>query len=312
MQKFDPVGLIAVDKMGGKVLFVEPETWKTLSVLDDFAPVPHELFVMPDRKLAFIPIYGPGTHSRNPNPGHLLAMIDLTTRRHIGDIDLSPHLGPHGIQLAPDGMIYLTCETSGAVVVIDPVRRTMVESIATGSTNSHRLAILPDGSKLYTENEEDGTLSVIDIRTRKLTHQIKAPKPLNGIAVSPDGKTIVAVEDERPVLILIDTARDVVTGEVELEGHSRSAQIARYSPDGRHLLVTSSRAGLATLMDPDFRNQTTFQTDAGPMDACFHPDGMRCFIANQRDGTVTIVDLETRRVSGSFNAGTGCETLGFF
>jgi YVTN family beta-propeller protein len=312
VQKFDPAGLIAVDKMGGKVLFVEPESWKTQIVLDDFAPVPHELFIMPDRKLAFIPIYGPGVHSRNPNPGHLLAMVDLTTRRHIGDIDLSPHLGPHGIQLAPDGMIYVTCETTGVVVLIDPERRAMVDTIATDSTNSHRLAILPDGSRLYTENEEDGTLSVIDLGTRKLIRKVAMPRPLAGIAVSPDGKTIVAVDDGKPALVLVDTARDVPVDEVELKDHPRGAQIARYSPDGNHLLVTSSRAGLATLLDPDFRRQTTFQTGVGPMDSCFHPDGERCFIANQRDGTVTIVDLKERRVSGSFNAGIGCETLGFF
>jgi hypothetical protein len=38
----------------------------------------------PDRTTAFAPIYGDGRHGANPNPGQLVAVIDLATRRHIG------------------------------------------------------------------------------------------------------------------------------------------------------------------------------------------------------------------------------------
>jgi hypothetical protein len=39
----------------------------------------------------------------------------------------------------------------------------------------------------YTENEEDGTVSVIDLPGRKLLGKIKTPLPLAGIAISADG-----------------------------------------------------------------------------------------------------------------------------
>jgi DNA-binding beta-propeller fold protein YncE len=39
----------------------------------------------------------------------------------------------------------------------------------------------------YTENEEDGTVSVIDLPGRKLLGKIKTPRPLAGIAISADG-----------------------------------------------------------------------------------------------------------------------------
>ena len=41
-------------------------------------------------------------------------------REHISTIDLRPYIAPHTLKLGPDGLIYLTCENSAVVVVIDP------------------------------------------------------------------------------------------------------------------------------------------------------------------------------------------------
>src|SRR4051812_8725139 len=153
MRTPDARGLIAVDKMGGKVLFLDPVSNETTLVLDDFERVPHELLVDRETATAYVPIYGDGIHGRNPHPGHLLSIIDLTQRRHVADIDLSPYVSPHGMLIGPDGLLYVTCENSGVVVLIDRVRRAVVAAIETGSSNAHRLAIAPDGRRLYTENE---------------------------------------------------------------------------------------------------------------------------------------------------------------
>src|SRR5499433_1789439 len=189
-------GVIAVDKMGGKVLFLDPDTYETTQVLDDFEPLPHELLVAPQSLTAYVPIYGDGIHGRNPNPGHLLSVVDLVTRRHVADVDLSPYVAPHGLQLGPDGLLYVTCENSAVVALVDLQARKLVGAIETGSTNAHRLTIAPDGSRLYTENEEDASISVIDLPARKLLRQAATPHPLAGLAISPDGQLLVAVDDQ--------------------------------------------------------------------------------------------------------------------
>jgi DNA-binding beta-propeller fold protein YncE len=71
------------------------------------------------------------------------------------------------------------------VAVIDRDRNEVVDAIDSGSTNGHRLIIAPDGERLYTENEEDATVSVIDLPRRKLLGKIATPRPLAGIAISP-------------------------------------------------------------------------------------------------------------------------------
>src|SRR5499427_1555331 len=222
-------GMIAVDKMGAKVLFLNPVTYETEVVLEGFPRTVHELLVVPDTGLAYVPIFGDGIHGRNPNPGHVLCIIDLTRRAHVGDIDLRPYIAPHTLKLGPDGLIYITCENSAVVAVIDRDRNKVVEAIESGSTNGHRLIIVLVSERPSTENEEDGTVSVIDLRKRKLLGKIKTPRPLAGIAISPDGGTVVAVDDAQPTLFLIDTAAGQVRQELVLKDVPKPAQIARYA-----------------------------------------------------------------------------------
>src|SRR5215210_2909303 len=203
-------GLIAVDKMGTKVLFLDPVTFETQVVVDGFQRTVHELLVVPETGFAYVPIFGDGIHGRNPNPGHTVCIFDLKTRTHAADIDMRPYIAPHTLKAGPDGMIYITCENSAVVAVIDPSTHTVVDAIDSGSTNGHRLIIGPDGQRLYVENEEDATVSVIDLPKRKLLGKIGTPHALAGIAISADGHTVVAIDDEEPALFLIDTASKTV------------------------------------------------------------------------------------------------------
>lgn len=303
-------GMIAVDKMGTKVLFLDPVTFETQVVLDGFQKTVHELLVMPEAGLAYVPIFGDGIHGRNPNPGHLLCVFDLEKRAHVCDIDLRPLIAPHTLKLGPDGLIYITCENSAAVAIIDPKANTVVGKIDSGSTNGHRLIISPDGQRLYTENEEDATVSVIDLPNRRLLGKIKTPRPLAGIAISADGETVVAVDDAEPKLILIDTKAGAVREELVLKDVPKAAQIARYAPDNSMIGVTSLNSDTVSLVDPSFREQTAIKVGSQPMDMAFR--GGELFVACQGDGSVHVIDIPGRRHKTSFKAGTGCESLGFF
>jgi len=301
-------GLIAVDKMGCKILFLHPKTFETETVLDGFPRTVHELLVVPETGLAYVPIFGDGIHGRNPNPGHLLCVIDLQKRAHVGDIDLRPYIAPHTLKRGPDGLIYITCENSAVVAVIDPSTHTVIGAIDSGSTNGHRLIISPDGQRLFTENEEDATVSVIDLPNRKLLRKIKTPRALAGIAIAPDN-TVIAVDDVEPTLFLIDVARDDIRT-LRLEGVAKAAQIARWREDNSVLAVTSLNSGTVSLIDPSFARQSAIEVGSQPMDMAFRGDEL--FVACQGDGSVHVIDMPARRWKSSFAAGKGCESLGFF
>src|SRR3954465_7776630 len=303
-------GLIAVDKMGTKVLFLNPVTYETEGGLDGFDKTVHELLVMPEISRAYVPIFGDGIHGRNPNPQHWLCVFDLGKRALLTTIDLRPYIAPQTLKLAPDGLICITCENSAKVAAIDPRTNKVVDAMDSGSTNGHRLIISPDGQRLYTENEEDGTVSLIDLPKRKLLGKIKPPRPLAGIAISADGRTVVAVDDAEPTLFLIDPERGQVRQEVPLKDVPKAAQIARYAPDNSLLGVTSLNSDTASLIDPSFREQTAIKVGNQPMDMAFHGDEL--FVPCQGDGSVHVIDLKTKRHKSSFQAGKGCESIGFF
>lgn len=303
-------GMIGVDKMGAKILFIDPATYETVKVLDGFQRTVHELLIVPETSLAYVPIYGDGIHGRNPNPGHTLCIIDLEKRTHAADIDLRPYIAPHTLKLGADGLIYITCENTAVVAIIDRKTQKVVGAIDSGSTNAHRLIIAPDGQRLYTENEEDGEVSVIDLPNRKLLGKIKTPHPLAGITISGDSATVIVVSDQEPVLFLIDTKTQSVRDTVRLKDVPKPAQIARYSPDWRILGVTSLNSDTVSLIDPSFREQAAIKVGSQPMDMAYRGDDL--FVACQGDGSVHVIDIPARRWKQCFKAGTGCESLGFF
>ncbi|MGH6664005.1 MAG: YncE family protein [Pseudolabrys sp.] len=303
-------GMIAVDKIGCRILFLNPQTYETERVLDGFQRTVHELLVVPETGLAYVPIFGDGIHGRNPNPGHVLHVIDLIQRKVAHSIDLSPYSAPHTVRMGADKLIYITCENSAKVAVIDSKTHKVIDAIDSGSTNGHRLAIANDGRRLYTDNEEDATVSIIDVPNRKLLGKIKTPQALAGIAVSGDGRTVAAVSDEAPVVFLIDTTAGKVTREVRLEGVPKAAQIARYSPDDKLVVVSSLNSNMMTIADASFANQTAVPVGSQPMDFAFRGDEL--FVGCQGDGSMHVIDIPTRRHKQSFQAGSGCESVGFF
>src|SRR6202012_6032433 len=176
--------------------------------------------------------------------------------------------------------------------VIDRKTNKVVEAIDSGSTNGHRLIIAPDGKRLYTENEEDGTVSVIDLPARKLLGKITTPRPLAGITITPDGGTVIAVDDAQPTLFLIDTQAGKVRDELVLKDVPKAAQIARFAPDNSLLAVTSLNSDTVSLIDPSFKEQTAIKVGSQPMDMVFRGDEL--FVACQGDVSVHIVDIPGR------------------
>ena len=305
-------GLIAVDKVGNKVLFLDPATYKVLLELEGFAPRVHELAISADRRFAYIPIYGDGIHGKNPHPGHLIAKFDLGERRHMADFSTAPYLAPHSLRWGAEGRLYCICEDSGALLNLDTESGRILDAIDVGSTNAHRLEILPDGSKAYTENEEDPFCSVIDLNSRTRLPDIVIPQGTAGIGLAPDGKVLVFTDATDPTLLVVDTETDKIVRNIRLHGLNKPAQIARFSPDGRFLVVTSHEEPLGVVFDQGLEAQRLVHLGEGPMDMGFHADGRTVLIANHDAGTLSVVDLELGACVRTVPAGEGVEILSFY
>jgi hypothetical protein len=64
------------------------------------------------------------------------------------------------------------------------------------------------------------------------------------------------------------------------------------------------------LIDSSFGAQSAIPVGKEPMDFAFRGDEL--FVGCQGDGSMHVIDIPARRVKQSFQAGAGCESVGFF
>ncbi len=301
-------GLILIDKLGHHIRFFDPVTHKELSSLDADAN-PHDVAISPDRTTAYVPIYGDGVYGRNPHPGHSIDIIDLRSRQITGSIDLAPYQAPHDVKISPAGTLYVVCDLSRKLLVIDPKAREIKAAIDTDGTG-HWFTVLSDGSKAYVANKNDKPfVSVIDLKARKMIGRVPAPNGTQGIASLPDGKRVLALDYGEPVVLVIDTATDTVVDKIPLEQSARGAYVIRYTPNGKNVLICALNATINVLDASDLHaKQRVFKAGKDPMGFAFAPDNRTVLIANHGDGTVSVLDLKEQRITANFPAGTGIES----
>src|SRR6476620_7054883 len=307
-------GLIMIDKLGGFVRFFDPASLKELSSFAIPDGPPHELAISPDHETAYIPIYGDGVYGRNPHPGHVIAIVNLASKKMTGTIDISPYIAPHGLQVDVNGVLYATCDLSRKFLVIDPKTRTITAAIDTEGTG-HWIAVLPDGSKAYLAKKNDRPFaSVIDIKARKMTGKIYMPNGTEGITVSPDAKRVLAIDYKDPKFVVIDTATDKIVDTLAMEKNLRGPFRVKYSPDGSKLVTCDDQQGLANIISTSdlHGKQTVLTVGKTPFGIAFSADSKTALVSNHGDGTISVIDMPSGKVVNTCKAGTGIETRAYY
>jgi len=309
-------GAVLVCKVDSFVAFYDP---KTLALVDEIKLPnhPHEVALSPDRRKAYVSIYGNGIVGTNTRPGTQIAVIDLAQRKLDGFIEIAPFLAPHGMMFDRAGMLWSTAELSNALVVVDPVRGIVAGEVQVGSHRTHWLAVTPDGGKIYAPHRQLNWISVIDVASRKLVKQIpNFIYECQGIAVAPDGNRVYQASSARPEVSVIDPKSDTVAGSILVEGLGEfPPQLTRLrvTPDNRHVVVTYNVSGMAAVLDTgDLRRQRLFAVEKGPMGIAFPDQGSKAFIANHNQGSVSVIDLDDMKLVHRFDTHKGAETMAFY
>jgi YVTN family beta-propeller protein len=306
-------GLLLIDKLGSHIRFFDPTTFKERSSIA-VATKPHDFVLTADKKTAYVPLYGDGIYGRNPNPGHEVAIVDMESAKVVGSIDVAPYRAPHGIQIDANGTIYVASDLDRKLLVIDPKARKITQAIDTEGT-THWIGILPNGSKIYATNKNDGPfVSVIDLKTRTMIGKIAVPGGTQGIAVSPDGSRVVIMASAEPTALIVDPKTDTIVDRITLQNQKTGAYKAYFSPDGKRLMTMNLGSSVINLFNTaDLKGpQRTVVVGKDPMGFAFSADGKTALSANHGDGSVSVIDLEKGQVVQQFQAGTGIETLTYY
>ena len=137
-----------------------------------------------------------------------LLKIDVAEQKVIGRIKLEPKGMPQDCRLSPDGKVfYVANMDSNGVHVIDGDAFRQIEFIKTGK-GAHGEYFSRDAKYMYISNRGEGTISILDTRTRKLVGKWVIPgggSPDMG-GVSPNGKQLWLSGRYNSEVYVFDTA----------------------------------------------------------------------------------------------------------
>lgn len=121
-----------------------------------------------------------------------LVKVDVSTRRALGTLSLESGGMPQDVRSSPDGTLFYVADmTANGVYVIDPYSFSRVGFIPTGK-GAHGISISRDARLMYVSNRGEGSVSVIDLTTRKPVSKWEIPgggSPDMG-GLSADGSTL--------------------------------------------------------------------------------------------------------------------------
>src|SRR4051812_9368983 len=127
----------------------------------------------------------------------------------------------HMIYVSADGKkIYTTNVASGTVSILENTliqpgkmappnakpREDWVQTIVPTARGSEGFDVSPDGSQLWTASSEDGTISIVDLGTRKIAAKIDAKVAgANRLKFTPDGRQVFISSLQTGELTIYDT-----------------------------------------------------------------------------------------------------------
>ena len=323
--------LLVLSKRDHTLAVVDAATLKVIAKMpvgDD----PHEVIASTDGTTAYVSNYGGGTL-------HTLAVLDLTEKKALPSIDLSPLRGPHGLTFV-GGKVWFTVEGSKAIGRYDPGTKTVDWVLGTGQNRTHMIFVSEDEQHIVTTNVSSGTVSLIN------EEEVRRPPPpppggpgmqsrpggspggggrpggpppggnrkdwnetvvrvgdgSEGFDLSPDGREVWVANAQDGTISVIDRSakRVVETIAANVPGANR----LKFTPDGGRVLVSSLSGGDLAVFDGKSRKEVKrIPIGHGAAGIVMEPGGARAFVACTPDDVVTVLDLHTMKVVGRIEAG---------
>ena len=296
--------LVVVNKGAATATIVDVSSGETLATI----PVgvgPHEAIVSQDGRWAVAANYGQRTG------GNTLSVIDIPGRKVVRTIDLGEYTRPHGLVFLPgDSIVAVTSETAMAVVLVRLADGKVLRSLSTDAEGSHMLALVSDGSVVYTSNLRDDTISEIDVATGAMKRLINTPPQPEAIGVTPSGSELWVGSNTDGTFTVIDVASGATRGTITGFGFPYRVL---FTPDERLAIMPDFRGNQLRIV-----NRETLEElkrfdfpGGGPMGVTLSGDGRTLYLALNRSGEVVAIDLESLEEVRRYDVGPTPDGIGW-
>ena len=204
--QYDLKRLWVINDLGDSATPIDPATGKrgaTIPVED-----PYNMYYTPDGKYAIVvaerkqklnfldpqtmklvqsvPVTCPGIdHMDFTSDGRFLiascefssqvVKVDVANHKVVGMLSFEKRGMPQDVKTSPDGKVFYVADMmANGIYLVDPVNLTRIGFIPTGA-GAHGLYVSRDSKVLYISNRGEGSVTVLDLATRKILTKWKIP-----------------------------------------------------------------------------------------------------------------------------------------
>lgn len=291
--------LLVLSKRDRTLAIVDPTTLKVVARMPS-GPDPHEVEPASDGKLAYISNYGFGAYNTitvvDLVAQKTLRAIDLgvlhgphgldytggklfftaESNKVIGSYDPAADkidwvMGTgqdrtHMLAVWKDLRRIVTTNVSSGTVSILEKGNDWTQTVIGVGRGSEGFDVSPDGKEIWVANAQDGTVSVIDVASKKVTATLEANvRSANRLKFTPDGKLALVSCLASPDLTVLDAATRREVKRIKL---GRGAAGIQMQPDGARAFVACTPDNYVAVIDLKTLELT------GRIDAGQQPDGL--------------------------------------
>jgi YVTN family beta-propeller protein len=210
-------------------------------------------------------------------------------------------------------LLYVSCEQSAEVVVVDPLKAAVVERIAVGK-RPRGLKLSHDGSQLYVaqsgspaagpgvdesklppaDRAADG-IGVVDLASSRYEHALPGGQDPEAFDLSPDGRTLYIANEETAELSVLDIGARKIVQRIAVGKQPEGVSVR---PDGEVVYVTSEEDDNVSVVDTHSGQvRARIPTDKRPRAIAFASGEptLLGFVTNEVGGSLTIFDTATEQ-----------------
>ncbi len=274
--------LLTVQKLADSVGFYEADSGKPVAHVH-VGVKPHEFNVSADRRWLFVTMYGLDTYTQTEAGGNTIAIIDLKTRKVVGEVSTGEYRRPHGIERGKSGLFYVSTEIPAAVHVFDGGKRRILHSIPITGKQPHMLVVSEDETTAWTADSGSGTVSIVSLTEKKQVGQIQAGGVPMGLALSKDEKRLfLAGRSDNKVTEIIRTRK--IVRQLDVPGQPARLLLTR---GDTFLLASLIGSGELSVIDPGQWKEVKRVKVGGRCEGMMlSPDGESVYVSAQADNRI--------------------------
>jgi YVTN family beta-propeller protein len=221
-----------------------------------------------------------------------------TTRMDYESIDPDRHL------------LFIAHLGDSAVIVFDTREQRVITRIE-GISKVHGVLAIPELARVYASATGSNEVVAIDEGTFKITARIAGGIYPDGMAYAPEAHKLYVSDEHGATETVVDVRTNQRVATIPLGGEVGNSQ---YDPATKHVFANVQTRAQLIEIDP-LTDKIVARVDLegaqGNHGLLIEPEQHRAFIACEDNHKLLVLDLETRKVTASFNVGDGPDVLAY-